>query len=249
MLQFDSGSGTFTRVALEDALELARLGMLGACMEAVLAIACRLQQVIEYIDHILGVDHIHGAVGGERSAVGGALPRRTGGGAYIGPGQAVAAVACAPVVCQARFDGVKVALVAAHGRPAQFVGGTVLVVGAAPHVVRLAVVGFAPVGVFFGGADGRCSRLASQAAGHSPCYATNGSADRAAESTSSSAGSGATQGSTHARSDGVSTRLIGQRVTVGIVEIRHRNISGWLTVTSLLKPPPECQVGPGRACM
>ena len=249
MLQLDSGSGAFTRVALEDALELARLGMLCTGMEAVLAIACRLQQVIEYIDHILGVDHVHGAVGGERSAVGGALPRRTGGGAHIGPGQAVAAVACAPVVRQARFDGVKVALVAAHGRPAQLIGRTVLVVRAAAHVVGLAVVGFAPVSVFFGGVDGLGSRLASQAAGHSPCYATNGSADRAAESTGSSAGCSATQGSTQARSDRVSTRLIGQRVTVGIVEIRHRNISGWLTVTSLLKPPPECRVGPGRACM
>ena len=62
-----------------------------------------------------------------------------------------------------------------------------------------------------------------QAAGYRTGHATNGCADRAAKGTCCGTRSGATQGSTDPGSDGMGTRFIGQRVTVGIVEIRHRS--------------------------
>ena len=82
---------------------------------------------------------------------------------------------------------------------------------------------FAPVGIFLGGVDRLRGGLARQAAGYRTGHAANGCADRAAKGACCGTRSGAAQGSTDPGSDGMGTRFIGQRVTVGIVEIRHRS--------------------------
>ncbi|MNV60949.1 hypothetical protein D3C71_1534380 [compost metagenome] len=193
-------------------------------MKAVFTVARGLEQVVEHIDHIIVIDHIHRALLVIDAAhTGGALPGGTCGRADIGPGQALCRVACTPVVGEAWLDGVEAAFVAAHGTPAQLIGRAVLIVSAAAHEVGLTLIGVAPIRIFCSRVDRFGSRLTGQASDHSASHTTHGRTDRAPEGACGRTCSSAAHGSAYASADGVSPWFVGQRVTVGIVEIRHRN--------------------------
>ena len=121
-----------------------------------------------------------------------------------------------PVVRQSGLHGIEVAFVAAHGRPAQLVGRTVLLIGATWHVVRLAGVVVTPVSVFFGGFTASAAALPASPPATAPATPPT-TAPTGRQSTCGCTCSSAARGGTYAGTHGVCAWLIGNGVTVGIV--------------------------------